>query len=67
MLQLIIPSLPGYGFSERAHRPGLGQVEMAQLFLKLMTRLGHGDQFYVQGGDWGSAIASNMASLYPNK
>jgi len=60
----VIPSLPGYGFSERAHRPGLGHVEAAQIFLNLMKRLGH-EQFYVQGGDWGSLIGSNIAALYP--
>jgi len=38
---------------------------MAQIFQKLMKRLGH-EQYYVQGGDWGSVIATNMASLYPD-
>ncbi|KAG7167973.1 Epoxide hydrolase 1-like [Homarus americanus] len=42
-----------------------GQLEVAQVFLKLMKRLGY-KQFYLQGGDWGSLIASNMATMYPN-
>jgi len=61
--ELIIPSLPGYGFSEAPHRPGLGAIEMAQLFKNLMIRLGH-KKFYAHGGDWGSIISSNMATLY---
>jgi len=62
--ELIIPSLPGYGFSEAAHRPGLGPVEAAQLFKNLMVRLGH-SKFYAQGGDWGALVTTMMASLYP--
>jgi juvenile hormone epoxide hydrolase len=62
--ELIVPSLPGYGFSERAHKAGLGPAQMAQIFLKLMKRLGH-DKFYASGGDWGSVIVADMAALYP--
>jgi len=61
--ELVIPSLPGYGFSEAAHKPGLGAIEMAQLFKNLMIRIGH-KKFYAHGGDWGSLITSNMATLY---
>ena len=63
--QLAIQSLPlpGYGFSEGASMPGLNVGEMSLIFLKLMKRLGH-EKFYVQGG---SLIASNMATLYPEK
>jgi hypothetical protein len=52
---LIIPSIPGYGFSEAAHLPGLGTVEVAQIFHKLMKRLGF-SQYYAQGGDWGDNL-----------
>lgn len=65
-VQLVIPSLPGFGFSDAAKKPGLGAAEMSPLFLKLMTRLGY-EKFYVHGGDWGSLIASNMATLYKDK
>jgi len=61
--QLVIPSLPGFGFSEGAKKPGLGSAEMSLIFLKLMKRLGY-EKFYVQGGDWGSIIAGNMGTLY---
>jgi pimeloyl-ACP methyl ester carboxylesterase len=62
----VIPSLPGFGFSEGAKRPGLSPDEMGPIFLKLMKRLGH-EKFYVQGGDYGSIIASIMGTLYKDK
>jgi len=49
----VIPSIPGYGFSEAAHRPGFGAIEAAQLFQTLMKRLKF-NEYYTQGGDWGS-------------
>ena len=64
--EIIIPSLPGYGFSDPSRKPGLGPVEMGQIFNKLMNRLGH-QKYYVQGGDWGSLIGTSMATLYPHK
>jgi pimeloyl-ACP methyl ester carboxylesterase len=59
-------SLPGYGFSEGAYLPGLGPTGMSQIFLKLMKRLRH-EKFYIQAGDWGSIIATYMATFYPEK
>jgi juvenile hormone epoxide hydrolase len=64
--ELVIPSLPGYGFSDGAVRPGLGLVETAQIFVELMDRLGH-KKFYIQGGDWGAAIGSTISKVYPEK
>nr|CAD7571340.1 unnamed protein product [Timema californicum] len=61
--QVVVPSLPGYGFSEGASKPGLGTAQMAVVFKDLMARLGF-DKFYLQGGDWGAIIGSNMATLY---
>uniref|UniRef100_A0A8D8UQM9 microsomal epoxide hydrolase n=1 Tax=Cacopsylla melanoneura TaxID=428564 RepID=A0A8D8UQM9_9HEMI len=64
VFEVIAPSLPGYGWSEAAVRPGLGAAQMGLLMKKLMARLGY-PQFYVQGGDWGAFIAANMATLFP--
>ncbi|CAL8074025.1 unnamed protein product [Orchesella dallaii] len=61
--ELVIPSLPGFGFSEASSRAGLGPPEIAQIMRTLMLRLGH-QKFYVQGGDWGSMIAGDMATIY---
>lgn len=63
-LDLIVPSLPGYAWSSAAVRPGLGVPQMAVILAGLMRRLGH-ERYYVQGGDWGSQIASAMAAMYP--
>lgn len=64
VFEVIVPSLPGYGFSEAAVRPGLGGVQVAVLFKNLMKRLDF-EKFYVQGGDWGAIIGTNMATIFP--
>lgn len=56
---LVIPSLPGYGFSARPKKP-FGQAATAALFNTLMTRvLGYGS-YLAQGGDWGSLVTSYL-------
>ncbi|XP_059501084.1 epoxide hydrolase 1-like isoform X2 [Stegostoma tigrinum] len=62
--EIICPSIPGYGFSEAPHKKGFNSIAAARVFCKLMRRLGF-DRFYVQGGDWGSLIATNMAQMKP--
>lgn len=62
--ELIIPSIPGYGFSEAAHRPGLNTRAAGRIFDKMMVRLGF-NKYYLQGGDWGGAIVDNMAVQIP--
>ncbi|XP_058807867.1 juvenile hormone epoxide hydrolase 1-like [Phymastichus coffea] len=66
IFELIVPSLPGYGFSEAASKPGLGPSQISVIFKNLMERLGF-KKYYVQGGDWGSIITSSMAALYPKQ
>ncbi|CAH0598405.1 unnamed protein product [Chrysodeixis includens] len=65
-VELIVPSLPGFGFSSAAIRPGLGGTEIAVVLRNLMQRLGH-DKFYIQGGDWGTYIGNNIASFFPDE
>ncbi|RWS28422.1 epoxide hydrolase 1-like protein, partial [Leptotrombidium deliense] len=62
--ELIIPSLPGYGFSEEPHQQGFSAVHAARVFHKLMTRLGH-KKYYYHGGDWGAIIGRFIATMYP--
>ncbi|XP_038217880.1 juvenile hormone epoxide hydrolase-like [Zerene cesonia] len=62
-VELIIPSLPGYGFSSGAVRPGLAADKIAIVLRNLMSRLGH-KKYYVQGGDWGALIGSIMATFF---
>ena len=57
---LVIPSLPGYGFSGRPTATGWGPDRIAQAWVVLMKRLGY-TQFVAQGGDWGSPICNLMA------
>lgn len=50
VFQVIAPSLPGFGFSEGASKPGLNSAEMGQILNTLMKRLGF-EQYYLQGGE----------------
>lgn len=61
---LVIPSIPGFAFSAHPMRPGMSVRRIAELFIRLMRRLGY-DRFAAQGGDWGAAIATWMARLSP--
>ena len=62
--ELVIPSLPGYGYSSPPKRPGLSPEYIAIIMNKLMLRLGH-KKYYVQGGDWGSEVSRMIARLFP--
>ncbi|XP_061705565.1 juvenile hormone epoxide hydrolase-like [Cydia pomonella] len=64
VFEVIVPSLPSFGFSDAPVRPGLGGPQTAIVLKNLMERLGH-KQFYMQGGDWGAFIAADLATLYP--
>ncbi|XP_040207696.1 epoxide hydrolase 1-like isoform X2 [Rana temporaria] len=62
--EVICPSIPGYGFSEAPHKKGFNAIGAARVFYKLMLRLGF-NEFYLQGGDWGSFIATTMCQMKP--
>ena len=57
---VVIPSLPGYGFSERPHRLGVNYQFVAGLWHRLMQGLGY-ERYGAQGGDFGAGIATFMA------
>jgi pimeloyl-ACP methyl ester carboxylesterase len=57
---LVIPSLPGYGFSAKPTTTGWAPDHIARAWVVLMKRLGYA-QFAAQGGDWGSPISNEMA------
>ena len=57
---LIIPSLPGYGFSEKPPITGWGVERIAKAWAELMRRLGY-DRYVAQGGDWGSLVTMCLA------
>jgi len=62
--EVIVPSLPGFGFSEASHKPGLNTFETARMFVTLMKRLGH-DKFFFHGNDWGSFVGKQIALIFP--
>ena len=51
---VIAPSLPGYGFSDKPSKPGMSVNAVADLFARLMTEALGYDSFVAQGGDWGA-------------
>ena len=61
---VIIPSLPGFGFSGPTTSRGWGPRRMAKALVVLMDRLGY-SRYGIQGGDWGSAVAREMACEAP--
>ncbi|MGA7308588.1 MAG: epoxide hydrolase [Pseudolabrys sp.] len=61
---LVIPSLPGYGFSGKPTAPGWNPVSIAKAWATLMQRLGY-TQYVAQGGDWGAIISEVMALQQP--
>ena len=60
---LVIPSLPGFGFSARPTGP-MGPAEIGRLFAKLMAGLGY-TRYGAQGGDWGAAVSTAIAQAAP--
>jgi pimeloyl-ACP methyl ester carboxylesterase len=57
---VVIPSLPGYGFSGKPTAPGWNPVRIAKAWTTLMKNLGY-TKFVAQGGDWGNAVSEVMA------
>lgn len=61
---LVIPSLPGHGFSGKPAATGWDPIRIARAWAELMQRLGY-DRYVAQGGDWGNAVTEQMALLKP--
>jgi microsomal epoxide hydrolase len=58
---VVVPALPGYGFSGKPREPGWGPTRTARAFDTLMGELGYA-RYGTQGGDWGSIVTSLMAA-----
>jgi pimeloyl-ACP methyl ester carboxylesterase len=56
---VVIPSMPGYGFSGKPTRTGWGPERMGRAWAELMTRLGY-TRYVAQGGDWGAFVVDQM-------
>ncbi|MEV0721219.1 epoxide hydrolase family protein [Micromonospora purpureochromogenes] len=61
---LVIPSMPGYGFSGKPTRPGWDAEHIARAWIELMKRLGY-PRFVAQGGDWGALITDLIGLQAP--
>ena len=63
---VVVPSIPGYGFSDRPTSPGMSNSTVADLWIEMMERLGY-PRFAAQGGDWGAGISTWMGRKSPER
>ncbi|HEX8702133.1 MAG TPA: alpha/beta hydrolase, partial [Myxococcaceae bacterium] len=63
---VVVPSLPGYGFSTPLTKPGVNYVNTADLWAQLMQQLGY-ERFAAQGGDWGAAVTGQLGHKYADR
>ncbi|HUD79501.1 MAG TPA: alpha/beta fold hydrolase [Streptosporangiaceae bacterium] len=61
---VVIPSMPGYGYSDKPRAPGWGPDHLATAWVELMKRLGY-KHFVAQGGDWGAVVTDLIAAQAP--
>jgi pimeloyl-ACP methyl ester carboxylesterase len=61
---VVIPSIPGHGYSDKPTAPGWGPDHIATAWVELMKRLGY-DRFVAQGGDWGAVVTDLMGAQAP--
>jgi pimeloyl-ACP methyl ester carboxylesterase len=63
---LVVPSLPGFGFSSRPTEVGWNRERVADAWVHLMSTLGY-DRFIAQGGDWGASVSNQIAIRHPGR
>jgi len=63
---VIVPSLPGYGFSDRPTQRGMTSSRIADMWARLMTKALGYQRFAAQGGDWGSSVTEQLAVAHPD-
>ncbi|MFF0716683.1 epoxide hydrolase family protein [Streptomyces bauhiniae] len=61
---VVVPSLPGFGYSDRPATTGWGTEKIAAAWVELMGRLGY-DRFVAHGGDWGGNITTVLGGRFP--
>ena len=64
---VVIPSLPGFGFSSKPKANPAGPVTTARLWHKLMTQVAGYTRYGAQGGDWGNAVTVQLAAQFPGE
>jgi len=63
---VVIPSLPGFGYSDRPDRPSMNLFRIAELWVGLMAELGY-DRFAAQGGDFGAGVSTALGLRHPER
>ncbi|MGN9789419.1 alpha/beta fold hydrolase [Nonomuraea sp. ZG12] len=63
---VVVPALPGFGFSDRPRERGWHPARTARAWAELMTVLGY-ERFGAHGGDWGSFVSTELARLVPKR
>jgi len=63
---VVIPSMPGFGFSGKPAGPGWDTSRIADAWITLMRRLGY-DSWFAQGGDWGAAVVEQLTRRAPGR
>ena len=63
---VVVPSLPGYGFSDRPSRAGMNTFRIGDLWARLMAGLGY-VRFGAQGGDWGASVSTALGLRHPER
>lgn len=63
---VVLPSMPGFGFSGPTPAPGAGVPAIADAFAALMSELGH-PRFLAQGGDWGAFVVRHLGLAHPDR
>ncbi len=63
---VVVPSLPGFGFSTPLRKPGVHFHNTVDLWVKLMAALGY-ERFATQGGDWGAMLSMHLAHKHPDR
>ncbi|WP_422753565.1 epoxide hydrolase family protein [Micromonospora sp. WMMD708] len=63
---VVVPSMPGFGFSGRPTGTGWNVAQVADAWVTLMGRLGY-DRWFAQGGDWGAAVVEQITRTAPER
>lgn len=63
---VIVPSLPGYGFSDRPTAPKVNTSRIAEIWMELTQELGY-ERLAAQGGDWGADVTTLLGLRYPGR
>ena len=64
---VVVPSMPGYGFSDKPAERGMSVLKVADVWSRLMTENLEYPRFGAQGGDWGAGVTARLGFAYPNE